>query len=58
MSRDVLWDKVRLLIKEKITNLSYETWIEPLALRSIDENEGRINLSWPNQPKLITHSHK
>ena len=55
MNRDVLWDKVRLLLKEKITNLSYETWIEPLALRSIDENEGRIYLSWPNQPKLITH---
>ena len=50
-----LWKKAQLLLKDRITTLSYKTWIEPLVFQFIDEETSCVYLSWPEQPGLINH---
>lgn len=55
MNKNEVWEKAKLLLKDRNTDLSYKTWIEPLGLISIDEENECIYLSWSGQPKLINH---
>ena len=55
MNKDKLWKNAQSLLKDRITALSYETWIEPLAYISINEEQETVYLSWPGNPKLINH---
>lgn len=55
MDKDELWKNAQSLLKDSITALSYETWIEPLSYISLNEEEEKVYLSWPGNPKLINH---
>ena len=33
-----LWNKAKDLLKEETTVITYETWIQPLELKSVNEN--------------------
>ena len=33
-----LWNKAKELLKEETTVITYETWIQPLELKSINDN--------------------
>lgn len=44
---DILWDKCLNIIKEKVSQQNFDTWIRPIALSSIEDN--CIHLSVPNR---------
>jgi len=44
---EMLWEKSCKIIKEKVSTQNYETWISPVKIASIEENN--INLSVPNK---------
>jgi chromosomal replication initiator protein len=44
---DILWEKTTNLIKEKVSPQNYETWIRPIRILAVDNNE--VHLSAPNK---------
>ena len=44
---DHIWEKSLSLIREKVNNHNFDTWIKPLKLISIDEN--RVEVEVPNK---------
>jgi chromosomal replication initiator protein len=44
---DILWDKTVRIIKEKVSQQNFETWILPIRITAMEGNQ--VNLSVPNR---------
>ncbi|MDR2862194.1 MAG: chromosomal replication initiator protein DnaA, partial [Syntrophobacterales bacterium] len=43
----ILWENTKNLIQEKMSKQNFETWIKPIQIASIDENQ--VSLAVPNR---------
>ncbi|MCQ2567487.1 MAG: chromosomal replication initiator protein DnaA [Mogibacterium sp.] len=55
MDKNKIWDTTLNYLRDNNTALSYNTWLAPLTIHHIEEEAGIVYLSWPDQPRLITH---
>ena len=55
MDKNKIWGTTLSFLKDNNTPLSYNTWLAPLSIHHIEEEAGIVYLSWPENPKLITH---
>jgi len=43
----ILWENIQKLIQEKVSKQNFETWIKPIRILSVDENQ--VSLAVPNR---------
>lgn len=49
------WADALIYLKENLTAISFQTFIEPLYVHHIDEKADIVCFAWPNNEKLIYH---